>query len=135
MVKGDRLRAYWVSPFAGSSPVSRTFIDKLFFLIIMSNNYLNAISSADNNVFVDIEVSPNSNKFQISGFNEWRNRFEIRIKQVPQKGKANKEIVKELSKIFNCDVSISKGEKSSQKTIVCYNVSIEDILDKLGEIL
>ena len=82
----------------------------------MSNNYLNAISSADNNVFVDIEVSPNSNKFQISGFNEWRNRFEIRIKQVPQKGKANKEIVKELSKIFNCDVSISK-------------------LDKLGEIL
>ena len=93
----------------------------------MSNNYLNAISSADNNVFVDIEVSP--------GFNEWRNRFEIRIKQVPQKGKANKEIVKELSKIFNCDVSISKGEKSSQKTIVCYDVSIEYILDKLGEIL
>ena len=101
----------------------------------MSNNYLNAISSADNNVFVDIEVSPNSNKFQISGFNEWRNRFEIRIKQVPQKGKGNKEIVKELSKIFNCDVSISKGEKSSQKTIVCYDVSIEYILDKLGEIL
>lgn len=101
----------------------------------MSNKYLNAISSADNNVFVDIEVSLNSNKFQISGFNEWRNRFEIRIKQVPQKGKANKEIVKELSKIFNCDVSISKGEKSSQKTIVCYNVSIDDILDKLSEIL
>ena len=99
------------------------------------NKYLNAISSADNNVFVDIEVSPNSNKFQISGFNEWRNRFEIRIKQIPQKGKANKEIVKELSKIFNCNVGISKGEKSSQKTIVCYDVSIEYILDKLGEIL
>lgn len=101
----------------------------------MSNKYLNAISSADNNVFVDIEVSPNSNKFQILGFNEWRNRFEIRIKQIPQKGKANKEIVKELSKIFNCNVGISKGEKSSQKTIVCYDVSIEYILDKLGEIL
>lgn len=53
----------------------------------MSNKYLNAISSADNNVFVDIEVSPNSNKFQISGFNEWRNRFEIRIKQIPQKAR------------------------------------------------
>ena len=101
----------------------------------MSNKYLNAISSLDNNVVIDIEVSPNSNKFQISGFNEWRNRFEIRIKQVPQKGKANKEIVKELSKIFNCDISISKGEKSSQKTIVCYNVSIDCILEKLSEIL
>lgn len=83
----------------------------------MSNNYLNAISSADNNVFVDIEVSPNSNKFQISGFNEWRNRFEIRIKQVPQKGKANKEIVKELSKIFNCDVSISKVRSLLKKQL------------------
>ena len=31
VVKGDRLRAYWVSPFAGSSPVSRTLINKLFF--------------------------------------------------------------------------------------------------------
>jgi len=62
----------------------------------MSNKYLNAISSLDNNVFIDIEVSPNSNKFQISGFNEWRNRFEIRIKQVPQKGKANKENLKYL---------------------------------------
>lgn len=83
----------------------------------MSNNYLNAISSVDNNVFVDIEVSPNSNKFQISGFNEWRNRFEIRIKQVPQKGKANKEIVKELSKIFNCDVSISKVRSLLKKQL------------------
>ena len=36
---------------------------------------------------------------------------------------------------FNCDVSISKGEKSSQKTIVCYNVSIDCILEKLSEIL
>lgn len=99
----------------------------------MSNKYLNAISSIDNNVFIDIEVSPNSNKFQISGFNEWRNRFEIRIKQVPQKGKANKEIVKELSKIFNCDVSISKGEKSSQKTIICHNIGVEQILEKLND--
>ena len=62
----------------------------------MSNKYLNAISCEGNNVFIDIEVSPNSNKFQISGFNEWRNRFEVRIKQVPQKGRANKEIVKEI---------------------------------------
>ena len=99
----------------------------------MSNKYLNAISSIDNDVFIDIEVSPNSNKFQISGFNEWRNRFEIRIKQVPQKDKANKEIVKELSKLFNGDVSISKSEKSSQKTIICHNISVEEILEKLNE--
>lgn len=97
----------------------------------MYNKYLNAISCEDNNVFIDIEVSPNSNKFQISGFNEWRNRFEIRIKQVPQKGKANKEIIKELSKMFNCDVSISKGEKSSQKTVVFYNIDESYVLEKL----
>ncbi len=84
---------------------------------------------------MDIEVSPNSKKFEISDFNDWRNRIEIRIKQVPQKGKANKEICKEMSKIFNCEVAIFKGEKSSQKTLVFKNSSKDDILNRFLEIL
>lgn len=100
-------------------------------MIIMSQNFDKAISEKDNNVLVDIEVSPNSKKFEITGYNQWRNRFEIRIKQIPQKGKANKEILQELSKIFNCDVAIFKGEKSSQKTIIFKNSSKEEIVTKL----
>ena len=93
--------------------------------------YSKAISQKGSDVLLDIEVSPNSKKFEISGFNQWRNSFEIRIKQVPQKGKANKEIVKELSSYFNRDVSIFKGEKSSKKTILIKNADKSEILDKL----
>ena len=93
--------------------------------------YSKAISQKGSDVLVDIEVSPNSKKFEISGFNQWRNSFEIRIKQIPQKGKANKEIVKELSSYFGYDVSIFKGEKSSKKTILIKNADKSEILEKL----
>lgn len=101
----------------------------------MSLNLDNAISLRDNDVLVDIEVSPNSKRFEISGFNQWRNRIEIRIRQVPQKGKANREICKEMSKIFNCEVAIFKGEKSSQKTLLFRNSSREAILNGFLEML
>lgn len=101
----------------------------------MSQNLDKAISVRDCDVLVDIEVSPNSKKFEISDFNDWRNRIEIRIKQVPQKGKANKEICREMSKIFDCDVAIFKGDKSSQKTLVFRDSSKEDILNRFSEIL
>lgn len=101
-------------------------------LIIMLEK---AISEKDGDVLVDIEVSPNSKNFEISNFNDWRNRIEVRIKQIPQKGKANKEISKEFSKLFNRDVAIFKGEKSSQKTLIFKNSSKEDILVKFQQLL
>ena len=101
----------------------------------MAHDLEKAITNKDSDVLVDIEVSPNSKNFEINNYNSWRNRIEIRIKQVPQKGKANKEICKELSKIFNCEVAIFKGEKSSQKTIIFKNTNREDILNKFLEIL
>lgn len=94
-----------------------------------------AISAKDGDVLVDIEVSPNSKKFEISDFNDWRNRIEVRIKQIPQKGKANKEISKEFSKLFDCEVAIFKGEKSSQKTLIFKDSSKEDILNKFQQLL
>ncbi|MDO5849352.1 MAG: DUF167 family protein [Methanobrevibacter sp.] len=101
----------------------------------MSHDLEKAITDKEGNVLVDIEVSPNSKKFEISDYNDWRNRIEIRIKQVPQKGKANKEICKELSNIFDCDVAIFKGEKSSQKTVIFKNSSKEAILNKFLEVM
>lgn len=96
--------------------------------------YDKAITVKNGDVLLDIDVSPNSKKFEITSFNTWRNRFEVRIKQVPQNGKANKEIVKEFSKLFNCDVAIFKGEKSSQKTIIFKNSSKDKSLDKLNSL-
>lgn len=97
-----------------------------------NNNFSSAISQKGNDVLVDIEVTPNSKNFQFGEFNSWRNRFEVRIKEIPQKGKANKEIVKQMSKLFGSDVGIFKGQKSSQKTLIFHNSNKEDIINKIN---
>lgn len=102
----------------------------------MSKNDLKkALTSFEGNVLMDIDVSPNSKEFKIAGFNIWRSRVEIRIKELPQKGKANKEIANELSNIFNCNASIFKGEKSSKKTVIFEDTSLDFIFNKLIKVI
>lgn len=89
---------------------------------------MNAIIEISDGILVDIEVSPKSKKFEISGYNEWRKKIEIRIKSVPQKGKANKEIVNEFSNITGTPVEIISGLKSHHKTLKIYNISKYEFL-------
>ena len=65
-----------------------------------------------------IEVSPNSDKFQITGYNEWRQTLEVKIKSPPTKGKANKELIKEFSALSGNPVEIIAGHKSKLKTLL-----------------
>ena len=41
----------------------------------------------------------------------------VEIKSIPQKGKANKEIVKELKKYFKKEIKIISGLKSKEKIV------------------
>lgn len=84
---------------------------------------MKAVSEVQNGILVDIEVSTKSNKFEIAGYNEWRERIEIRIKSPPLKGRANKEIINEFSKLTSNPVEIISGLKSRQKTVKIYNIS------------
>ena len=49
VVKGDRLRAYWVSPFAGSSPVSRT--QTFLFFSKTNKNFFGVIDTIKENLY------------------------------------------------------------------------------------
>ncbi len=89
---------------------------------------MKAIKEIEDGILVDIEVSPNASKFEISGYNTWRERIEIRIKALPQKGKANKEIIKEFSKLTRNQVEIISGLKSHQKTLKISKMSYDDFL-------
>ncbi|MEN6593087.1 MAG: DUF167 family protein [Methanobacterium sp.] len=82
---------------------------------------------------MDIEVSPNSANFSISGYNEWRDEIQLRIKSIPQKGKANKELIKEFTKLTNSKVEIVSGLKSQHKTLNISNLSKQDFLDILNK--
>jgi uncharacterized protein len=78
---------------------------------------VHAVQTTPKGITVMIEVSPNSDKFQITGYNEWRQTLEVKIKAPPTKGKANKEIMKEFGKLTGCPVEIISGQKSRQKTL------------------
>jgi len=54
---------------------------------------VHAVRISPDGITVKIEVSPKSDKFKITGYNEWRQTLEVKIKSVPTKGKANKELI------------------------------------------
>jgi uncharacterized protein (TIGR00251 family) len=50
-------------------------------------------------------------------YNKENDSLIVKITQVPDKGKANKEILKELKKFFKSDIEIVFGLKSKDKKI------------------
>lgn len=100
--------------------------------LINNNDPMQAVKESEEGVLVDIVVSPKSGKFEIAGYNEWRKAIEVKIKAVPQKGKANKEIIKEFFRLTGKPVEIVSGHKSHQKTIKIYEINKNDFLKILG---
>ena len=62
---------------------------------------------------IEIKVVPNSNVEEIIEAEP----LIIRVKEPPTKGKANKAVVRLLSKYFNANVRIVSGSKSRRKIV------------------
>ena len=77
-----------------------------------------------------VKITPNAHKNQIIG---WLNEtLKIKIAAPPQKGKANKELIKFLAKEWNVsktDIQIVRGFKSSIKILEINNLA-KEVLDK-----
>jgi hypothetical protein len=89
-------------------------------------------SKTKKGVLIDVEITPNARKNEFGGINAWRKRVIIKIKAQPVDGKANKEIVKFLKKIFKKDIEIVSGLTSSQKTIYIDGIDKKEILKLLN---
>ena len=90
---------------------------RLGFIVKLAMKINNAVVEKNNGIELDLEVIPNSKEFEIVGFNPWTNSLKIKVKEVAEKGKANKELVKALEKILKTKVEIIKGKKNRQKKI------------------
>lgn len=90
---------------------------------------MEAMTTTKDGVLLDIDVSTKSDNFRITGYNSWRKSFEIKINAIPHKGKANKEIINQFSKLTNKRVEISFGLKSHRKTLKIYDIKEEDLLE------
>ncbi len=77
------------------------------------------IKNSDSDITLDIKVITNAKQNSIEFLED--GLIKLRISTVPVEGKANKEIIEYLSKIFNKrrgDIVILKGEKNSHKVIL-----------------
>ena len=66
---------------------------------------------------IDIIVKPNSPKTEIRVFDSEKGAYSIDVKAHPEKGEANKEIVKYFTKLLKKDVKIISGLKSRRKIL------------------
>ncbi len=78
-------------------------------------------------VIITIFVKPNSPKFSLELDGE---EIVVHATEEPERGKVNKEILKELTKLFHAKVELVSGATSRQKQLVVLGVKKAD-LEKL----
>jgi uncharacterized protein (TIGR00251 family) len=64
---------------------------------------------------IDVYVRPNSRQFQVKIEDD---ELVVCCREAPVRGKVNKELIKELSKLFGKEVEILSGLTSRQKKIL-----------------
>ncbi|CAD5244185.1 DUF167 domain-containing protein [Thermococcus camini] len=79
-----------------------------------------------------VYVQPKAKRNEIEGVDEWRGRLKVKIKAPPVDGKANKELVRFLSKVLGAEVELVRGETSREKDVVVKRLTPEEIKKKLG---
>jgi uncharacterized protein (TIGR00251 family) len=64
---------------------------------------------------LEVFVKPKSREFRIT---VEQDKIVVYCREEPIKGKVNKEIVKEFSKLFHCKVELISGSTSKQKRLL-----------------
>ena len=83
-----------------------------------------SIKEVKDGVILEVYVKLKSGKFSIE-FKD--NEIVIRCTEPPVKGKANKEIERELSKLFRRKVVIVSGHRAPHKRILVYGLGSENV--------
>ncbi len=100
--------------------------------------YENAIKSTGNDTIIDLDVTPGSKSTEVpSGYDEWRNRIRARLAAKAIGGKANKQLINELSGIFGINQSFVRltGETSTKKSVKLIGITREDAIYALRPFL
>jgi uncharacterized protein len=86
------------------------------------------IRKVEGGVVVSVKVQPNASKDRVVG--EHADQIKIAVTVAPEKGKANKAVIKILSKslgVKSSDIQIVAGETSRDKKVFIRNINEEDI--------
>jgi hypothetical protein len=88
-----------------------------------------SLTETKNGVTFDIFVKPNSPKFEITVEAE---EIVVRSTEEPEKGKVNKEIIKEFTKRFHKKTEIISGLTSRQKKLLITGATKNEVAHFLG---
>ena len=78
---------------------------------------------------IDIYVKPNSRQFQVRIEDD---ELVISCREEPVKGKVNRELIQELSRLFKRRLEIVSGFSSRQKKVLITDISVEEVDDILS---
>lgn len=96
-----------------------------------------AIESHPRGFTIRFEVVPGSSNLKVpSGFNPWRKSLEAKLTEKPTKGKANQQLIRELSnilKISKDSIMVMSGQKSSRKVILVEGLDVQTAIKRLLE--
>ena len=88
-----------------------------------------SIIETKDGVIIDVFVKPNSPKFEIEVEGT---EIIVRSAEEPEKGKVNKEIIKEFTKLFHKKTEIVSGLTSRQKKLFVASLNKADVQKILG---
>ncbi len=86
------------------------------------------VRKVEGGIVVSVKVQPNASKDRVVG--EHADQIKIAVTVAPEKGKANKAVIKVLSHwlgIKSSDIEIVSGETSKDKKVFIRNINEDDI--------
>ena len=85
----------------------------------------------DKRVVLDIYVKPNSREFKLEVEHD---ELVACCKESPVKGRVNRELIKELSRVFRRRVEIASGLTSKQKRVLIMDISPDEVNFTISEL-
>jgi uncharacterized protein (TIGR00251 family) len=90
------------------------------------------ITQTEEGTIIEVFVKPNQPKFNVKIDGD---EIIIFCTEEPVKGKVNKELIKELSKLFHAEIEIVSGLTSKQKRLLVRNKSKSEVEPLLSSLL
>lgn len=98
--------------------------------MFLSMSFEDAVTDAKNGVFIKIEVIQGTKPLGISGYNKWRKSIQVKLTEYARQGKANEQLLRYLSRIFQKpvrDVKLVSGITSSRKLILLQDMDSKEV--------
>lgn len=86
------------------------------------------IRDAKQGVILEVYVKPRSREFRIEADGD---EIVVFCREEPVKGKVNKELIKELSRLFNKEVKLVSGFTSKQKRLLIKDAEKNEVTQVL----